>query len=339
MKISLVENESLFADLRDEWGDLLNDSAANRIFMTREWQSIWWDAYQPGDIWTLTVRADDGDLLGLAPWFIDRQGGERVVRAIGCADVTDYLEVIARHGFEEAVIEALVEHLGTHQDAFDRVELCNVPQDSPMLDLMPRLAEAAGMTVRTEVEDVCPLIRLPAQWQDYVAGLDKKNRHELRRKIRRAAGAAEVAWYVVNGEHYIIVELDKCLALMAASSEEKAIFLQDEPNQKFFKSMVPAMAERGWLQLAFLTVNGEPAASYLNFDYGNRVLVYNSGHNAGEHGHLSPGIVLLARLIEYAIEEGRDVFDFLRGDEPYKYDMGGKDTCVYTIQMMPASGA
>ena len=96
---------------------------------------------------------------------------------------------------------------------------------------------------------------------------------------------------------------------------------------------MPALAERGWLQLALLTVNGQPAAAYLNFDYHNRIMVYNSGLDPEAHGHLSPGIVLLARLIEYAIGCQREWFDFLRGDEPYKYDMGGQDTQVYRMEI------
>ncbi|MCD4684469.1 MAG: GNAT family N-acetyltransferase, partial [Anaerolineae bacterium] len=84
---------------------------------------------------------------------------------------------------------------------------------------------------------------------------------------------------------------------------------------------------------AFMTAGGEPAAAYLNFVYNNGVLVYNSGLNPGAHGHLSPGIVLLARLIELAINEGRSVFDFLRGDEQYKYDMGGQNTQIVQLCM------
>ena len=69
------------------------------------------------------------------------------------------------------------------------------------------------------------------------------------------------------------------------------------------------------------------------------MLVYNSGHDAGEHGNLSPGIVLLGRLIEYAIEKGYREFDFLRGNEAYKYDMGGKDTEVCQLRITYEVGA
>ena len=87
----------------------------------------------------------------------------------------------------------------------------------------------------------------------------------------------------------------------------------------------------GWLQMNFLTVGEERVAAYINFVYDNRVLVYNSGLNHEEYGQLSPGIVLLAYNIQHAIEAGYSKYDFLRGDEIYKYRMGGQDTAVMNI--------
>jgi len=84
--------------------------------------------------------------------------------------------------------------------------------------------------------------------------------------------------------------------------------------------------------LTFLTVNGKPAATYLNFDYDNRILVYNSGLVPQTYAHLSPGIVLLAFNIQRAIDLGRREFDFLRGNEEYKYRMGGIDRPVMMLE-------
>ena len=61
-------------------------------------------------------------------------------------------------------------------------------------------------------------------------------------------------------------------------------------------------------------------------------MVYNSGHAHHDFGDLSPGIVLLAYNIRHAIEQGYAYYDFLRGDEPYKYRMGGRDTAVMNIR-------
>ncbi len=337
VNITLYENDSLFEDSCNEWGELLADSDANQIFLTCEWQAAWWKAYHPGQIWALVLRGEDGQWLGVAPWFREMEDdGTRVIRTIGCVDVTDYLDIIARRGYEDAVFESLAGWLAGHTGEFDVIRLCNIPEASLALERLPGLAQSRGLPANVRLQEVCPIVRLPDAFEEYLASLDKKNRHELRRKLRRAAG--QVDWYIVGPEHDLDAEMARFLELMAASSPDKAVFLQDSQNRDFFTIMVPEMAKKGWLQLAFLTVRGQAVAAYLNFDYANRILVYNSGLNPDDHGHLSPGIILLARLIEHAIAQHRSEFDFLRGDESYKYAMGGQDTKVFQIEISSKPG-
>jgi CelD/BcsL family acetyltransferase involved in cellulose biosynthesis len=94
---------------------------------------------------------------------------------------------------------------------------------------------------------------------------------------------------------------------------------------------VPITFQKHWLQLSFLLINEEPAATYLNFVYGDTVMVYNSGLLADKFGQLSAGIILLANNIRTAIEKGYKVFDFLRGNEIYKFRMGGQETRVFML--------
>lgn len=337
MEVTLYTSRALFDELESEWNALLTDSKADCIFLTYQWQSCWWDAYKPGDIWALAVR-DEGELVGLAPWFVRPEGGgRRVVRAIGCVDVTDYLEVIARNGREREVFEALARFIATRGEDYDDIRLCNVPEASLTMQMLPDVFRENGFYVEVTFQEVCPIIKLPDTFEEFIAGLSKKDRHELRRKLRRAA-AGTVDWYIVGDQCDLNAALEKFLELMASSADEKALFLREPENLTFFRSVVPRIAEAGWLQLSFLTVNGDEAAAYLNFDYGNRIMVYNSGNARGAHAALSPGIILMARIIEHAIQQGREEVDFLRGDEAYKYDLGGKDTRVFQVAINPAAG-
>jgi CelD/BcsL family acetyltransferase involved in cellulose biosynthesis len=331
LNIIFYETESFFSDLSGEWQELLENSYTNVIFLTYEWLVTWWETYHPGQIWALALRDDSGRCMGIVPWFRAEKDGQRIICPIGCVDVTDYLDVIVRRGAEQEVLQALAAWVGERRELFDVLYLRNVPQDSPTLNLLPELFHAQNLVTEMQLDEVCPVIPLPDTFEDYVASLDKKNRHELRRKIRRATGVAE--WYIVGKEHDLNAEVEKFLKLMVASSPDKAAFLSDPQNSTFFRRITPALAKQGWLQLAFITVQGEPAAGYLNFDYQDRIMVYNSGLDPAVHGQISPGIVLLARLIEHAIESGCKLFDLLRGDESYKYDMGGQNTEIYQIEV------
>jgi CelD/BcsL family acetyltransferase involved in cellulose biosynthesis len=112
---------------------------------------------------------------------------------------------------------------------------------------------------------------------------------------------------------------------------EKKSFLT-EVMRTHMRDSIHAAFQAGWLQLSFLEFGGEKAAAYLNFDYANKIWVYNSGINY-KFAELSPGWVLLAYLIQWGIDHGRECFDFMRGDEVYKYRFGGIDRHVYRLQI------
>jgi len=328
-----IYGESAFDALTTEWDALLHNSRADTIFMTHMWQTTWWRYLGEGDLTILAVRDDEGTLVGLTPLFRLPHEGPGVLSIVGCVDVSDYLDWIAYRGREEAVLAALI-------DALDRelagnwreLRLCNIPAGSPTLEWVPGLAEARGWQVRRSIDDVAPLFSIPSTWEAYEEMLSGKARRELRRKLRKAGPYSGVDWYIVGSQHDLDAEIDAFIDLLIKSHPEKADFM-DERNRAFFHAVGRATCAAGQLQLAFLTLEGRRVAAYLNFLYADRVMVYNSGLDPGAY-HLSPGIVLMAHLIRWAIEQRRfTVFDFLRGDESYKYDLGGVDTHVHRLNI------
>jgi CelD/BcsL family acetyltransferase involved in cellulose biosynthesis len=332
LKLEVFDKPDVFAVLQAEWNDLVQRSTANRIFSTWEWQSTWWEAYQPGQLWVITCRDANNHLIGLAPWFVTGEAPQRIVATIGCKEVTDYLDLIVDIQHVEPVLEQFASFLVEQRARYDRMELCNIPEDGISRTNWPGILEDCGFAVSIEPEDVCPVVSLPQDWTGYLELLDKKQRHELRRKLRRATGNnASIDWYIVSSEHNLDEEMQYFFAMMAASDPDKAVFLADPLNKAFFTAITQVMLAAGWLQLSFLTINGERAATYLNFDYNEQILVYNSGLLQDDYGHFSPGILLLAYNIQHAIETHHTTFDFLQGDEEYKYRMGGQDVGVFNL--------
>ncbi|MBN2469682.1 MAG: GNAT family N-acetyltransferase [Anaerolineae bacterium] len=334
MNLEIHQQPAVFEALQPNWNALLAHSDQNLIFLTHEWQQAWWEAYHPGQLFVITGRDDSGALVGIAPWFIETRDDHNIIRTIGCVDVTDYLDIIVDKEHITPFLEALASTLADHSMDFGLLNLCNIPDGSPLLTQWPEMLQAQGFSVTIEQQEVCPVIPLPESWDEYLSQLNKKQRHELRRKIRRAG--QQVDWYIVGPEHDLNEELEAFMQLMAASNPEKAEFLQDEQHVAFFRNIVPRLQAAGWLQLCFLTVGEERAAAYLNLDWDNRIMVYNSGQDIEQYGSLSAGIVLLAYTIRHAIENGRTEFDMLRGNEGYKYQMGGQDTPVFSLMAAQA---
>ncbi len=340
METTLHRTPEAFEQLRSEWNTLLHNSTADTPFLTHEWQKTWSDCLCSceGELHLVTVR-DGGALLGIAPLFVlaepDQDGQpKRLLRLIGSVDASDYLDLIAVHGREREVFSAMLDAL-EKLETWDAIDLWNVPEASLTRSLLPELIAARGWTMLDEKQVVCPIIQLPAQFEDYVQSLDKKERHELRRKIRRAEATDGVAWYAITGQdqtHDLDEAAEAFIALMMKSRSDKSDFMTND-MRRFFHQMIHATHDGGFLHLAFLEVNGVKAATYLSFDYNRKRLVFNSGLETEGFQSLSAGIVLAARIIDEAIQLGYSEFDFLRGDEKYKYQLGAKDTWIYHVRV------
>jgi CelD/BcsL family acetyltransferase involved in cellulose biosynthesis len=340
METTFHRTPEAFEQLRPEWNALLHNSAADTPFLTYEWQKTWSDCLCSceGELHLLTVR-DGGALLGIAPLFVlsepdkDNQP-RRLLRLIGSVDASDYLDLVAARGREREVFCAMLDAL-ERSETWDAIDLWNVPEASPTRALLPELIAPRGWTLLDEKQVVCPIIRLPVQFEDYVQSLDKKERHELRRKLRRAEATEGVSWYAITGEdhtHDLDEAAEAFIALMMKSRLDKSDFMTDD-MRRFFHQMIRATHDGGFLHLAFMEVNGVKAATYLSFDYNRKRLVFNSGLETEGFQALSAGIVLVARIIEEAIQRGYTEFDFLRGAEKYKYQLGAKDTWIYHVRV------
>jgi CelD/BcsL family acetyltransferase involved in cellulose biosynthesis len=340
METIIHTDPNIFEQLHSEWNAVLRNSAADTPFLTYEWQKTWNDCLCSceGEVHLVTVR-DGGALLGIAPLFVVLEVGKdgksrRLLRLIGSVDASDYLDLIAVRGREREVFTAMLDAL-ERSDTWDAIDLWNVPEASLTRSLLPELIAARGWTLLDERQVVCPIIQLPTTFDDYVQSLDKKERHELRRKIRRAEATEDVSWYAITGQdrtHDLDEAAESFIALMMKSRSDKSDFMTDD-MRRFFHQMIRATHDGGFLHLAFLEVDGVKAATYLSFDYNQKRLVFNSGLETEGFQSLSVGIVLAARIIDEAIQLGYSEFDFLRGDEKYKYQLGAKDTWIYHVRV------
>jgi CelD/BcsL family acetyltransferase involved in cellulose biosynthesis len=332
VKVEYLTSPSAFDAFAEEWDGLLTVDNPAHLFLSRDWQRVWWKHMQSGTLAVVTVRDEANALAGVMPLFIQpAHDAGRVVHIVGCEDVTDYLDFPLQPGCEEAALDAWLGFmLSDSFPGWDIIDLCNIQETSPVYAMLPRLARAWGLNVETRQQDVCPVVTLPGDYEDYLMLLDGKQRHELRRKRKRAE-AQGAGFYVVGPERDLDEEIDAFLELMALSAAEKADFLQEPGHRAFFHETGKLLYDRGVLNLVFLTVGGQRAAAMWQFSYGKRMMLYNSGLDAETFSYLSPGIVLLTYSIGDAIRRGFRYYDFLRGDETYKYRMGAETTTVHNI--------
>jgi CelD/BcsL family acetyltransferase involved in cellulose biosynthesis len=325
VKIELLEG--LDAVGPSAWQALHARTALRSPFLSWTWQSEWARAFAAGTRLELRRVTDDaGHLRGLLPLYEVEPG---VLGLIGGADVSDYLDVLAEAGREDEVWAAL---LASRAGIGTRWDLHAVPAASPTVTRLPALAAEHGVEVAVTLEERCPVLALGASWEAYLAALSGKQRHELGRKMRRLEREVPQAQPLgLAGRAEVEARFDAFLALHRRSRVGKARFM-DERMEAFFRRVGLALAEQGGLRLWLLDEPGGPIAAFLCLEWDGTVGLYNSGFDP-ERAALSPGVVLLAHIIRDAIARGMRRFDFLRGEERYKYDFGPTPEDVFRVTL------
>ncbi len=337
MEMSCLTSDAEFDALEREWNPLVERSAANMPFVRYEYLRNWWRTRGGGE-WgdaqlRLVIAREAGSLVGLAPFFRAQHDGHQAWLLLGSIEISDYLDIVVSVGREEKFAEGLLDLAAAQPgQELQVVDLYNLRAGARTLAVLPDIAGGHGWRPETYELHPCPSIALPATWESFLEHLDKKQRHEVRRKLRRGQGdEGAIEWFIAGPEADIHKEIESLLDLMR-EDERKARFLSESMTEHFRLTLAAAHAA-GWLQLAFLTVDGQRAAAYANFDYLNRIWVYNTGI-APRFAARSPGWILLARLIEWSIDHGREAFDFMRGKEAYKFQWGGVSQPIHRLKLV-----
>ena len=312
------------------WNALVEQSIADTPFSRYEYLSEWWKTLGGGEWKTaklVLVSASENDqLMGIAPLFIAEYDGQQALLLLGSIEISDYLDLIVREADLSRFLAGLIDFLASSLAGnWSAIDWYNLPDDSPTLAALKVDSEKRGWNYHEEIYRPTPRIALNGNFEEYLSHIDKKQRHEIKRKMRRAAESERVRFTVVAKDVDIEPELETFFHLMI-QDPGKAQFLHEVMRDQMSKSIRVAH-DQGYLWLAFLEVDGVKAAASLNFDYKNKFWGYNSGVSR-EHMELSPGWVLMAHVIQWCCENGRYEFDFMRGDEDYKYRFGGVNRFV-----------
>lgn len=325
-----------YADLRERWSRLARSQRVSGApFTAPEFGEVWWRVFGPthcGELELLGLEDGAGELAGMIPLLRcseDRPDGSAFGFA-GDHEISDYLGLSAAHGREPEVVNALFDHLDG-RDA-QSADLRGLAPGSPWPELIASQGSERGWRVELSDEAVCPVVDVSGGWDAYLGRLRSRDRREVRRKLRglrQLRGAVSFAAFDAPGE--IMAQLPVLISMMAESRGDKAAFLTEQ-MQTFFGSLTESLAAAGWARLYLMSISGEPAAMVLCFVVGDELLLYNSGYDP-RFRDLSAGLASKVLCIRDAVERGLTRVNFLRGDEPYKFELGGEPAIVRRAQL------
>jgi CelD/BcsL family acetyltransferase involved in cellulose biosynthesis len=368
-----VERRSLAEIDRATWDAVAARNPWATVFSGWAFQRAWWDAYGANaHEETLVVAAPDAPAgalpLAIVPLMhrheVEPEDAVTQTRMRHGADIeltpvpptatailmgasyhADYATILTAPAELPAVAEALAAYLGTTSDRrpWDVVDLrrlrCGDPTAESLAAAFGAREIAEGWTLNVEREDVCPVVTFPTgiDIEGFLGTLPKKTRHEIRRKVRRAEAVGEVGF---DDSADPLADLETFITMHQKKWGANGLF-PDTPggaqSRVLFRRLFELHGPDGPLHLAFLSVGGRRIAAGIHFETSDGYLYYNAGVDP-EALDISPGVLMIHAYVKRALATGVRRLDFLRGDEPYKYDWGAVDEPVQRVLVRQRNG-
>ncbi len=310
-----IDSTRALRQFEPEWRRLWAALPHTSPFQSPDWLLPWWDYYGEGQLVSFVFRRD-GEPVGFAPLYIyyDQAGYSRKLFLLGTGN-TDYLDVLVHPDFQAACVSTLAHELWKTSDSWDRCEFLQLRATSALLINKDEF----GLRSTIEQDTTCPV-------------LSRSCSEASRAMLKRAA----YYWRRLQRDHSFSIEqptggsLDNFIAALErlhqdrwrAKSIQGAFAL--ERDRAFHHRVIRRFCDAGMLRMYALVADGKICAIFYGFAHGKRTYFYLSGFDPA-YAHYSVGTILQGHAIENAFREGSEHFEFLRGEESYKYKWGARD--------------
>ncbi len=311
----LVDNREGLNKLRNKWDALFELCPGAGIFQSWEWVASCAEFFSRDNSISLLCVQEEGRVIGIAPLEITRVPGLPVRRLqfIGTG-VSDSLDFLVLPGFEEEFFGAVRTWLEENFRLWDVMDL----QDLPPSSQTPRAFACRRWRSVCRDQNVNYYMELPATWDEFLQGLSKKRRHEIRRLERVMREDHDVLCTVLPREE-LTQGIDTLFSLHTGRWQQRGetgIFY-GENRRKFYTQVAGLLWDKGWLRMQGIKLDGRLKAVGWCFACKGRAGYYITGWDTSL-ACLSIGSNLLSFSVRDSIEQGLAEYDFLRGNEDYK---------------------
>lgn len=340
--------------------------ATGNAFLTPEWFAAWRRHYDPKDRARVVVvrdrDPDDGDdpdptpagaIVGVLPveiagrtirfaganvgerYFpaarVDLRGEVAAAAATVLADAVPGAHLVLHHVPQASAESGSGSELGSESGSGSEL---GSPSDEASWVEDLRTAWPRRLTRIALRSDVLPWVSLPATWDEFLAARSRNFRNQIGRKERNLVKQHGARFRTADGSVPIATEMKQFFDLHVAQWEGRkpGTTLQSPDAQQFHVDFAAAALEQGWLRLVFLEADGRDVAALYGFTMGGRACYFNAGWDPA-WSSTSVGLVLLAHAVRTACAEGASVYDFLLGDEEYKYRFATAEETVDTVAL------
>ena len=346
MHIDVIDDPSTFTALRGNWDRVYQADPEAQFFLTWQWLSDWLAVYQT--VWFVLAakpNKTDAEYIAFLPMRLrvdfDKEVGFCNELVLAGAAFSDYTGFLAKPEFEAEVVPAFAEYLKRH------LNWAQLSMDNLMISARRRRLFLRGFDkrrfVRNDIEykflndpanhSICPYVALPDSWEEYLKRLSTNNRQKIRRLLRKLEASKNCRITFSDTE-----TSEKNLSTLLHFWKIKWGPSKGEKTEGIARNnlrMLTRCAENGALLLPVFWHGDRPIAVLATLiDPCKKSLLFFITGRDETYDDMPAGYLLHAYSIRYAIAHGFETYDFLRGDEPYKYLFGARERRLNAVSVV-----
>jgi CelD/BcsL family acetyltransferase involved in cellulose biosynthesis len=325
-----------YPGLLPAWRRLWAEQPDAPAFLHPTWTQVWWHHFGRGRRLRLLLVEEQGRLAAVAPLFAERPlpvPGR--LRTVGAGITNDYADWLlpADPASRAACADALFAHLTRRWDWLT-LELQGLRPDARLLPLTAR-AGLHGLLVRPRPGPVCPAVTVDGSWSEYLGTRSASLRWKVRNRQRRLARLGDVCYEHADAStaRTAVDELIQLHTLRWAGRPDVSLVSRSARGRAFYRDVLLRLVADGIADVVSLRLNGRAIAAQVGFVVGGTYAYYQIAFDP-TMARFDPGTLLVAYLLERAWCRGLRTFDFMTGDEPYKYRWADHDPAVTHVTLV-----
>jgi CelD/BcsL family acetyltransferase involved in cellulose biosynthesis len=334
MYVVKVATHDEYIRCREKWDSLAEEMKYPTIFCTWEWVHAWWNHFGKAcELVVLFIYRED-ELNGILPLYLEspRSFAPSANRRLGFCGNTrvypDHLDIICAEDEAMACLDAAFNYLFVNFRRWDALCLPYLAKDSNLLSWLEKNRHRVAWHVKEQC--VAPYIGLDGTIEDYLSSLNSRKRYNILSRRRKLVERHGMKYYACEHKN-----LEECLEILFRLHNERAgkkgidTSFGNADILNFHRDLLHAVIDKGWAWIRLLQAADKAIAASYSFVFGSKIHFYQMGHDPDWHS-LGPGTTIIYETLQEAFACNYQEFNFLEGDEQYKFEWTKKQRVMYT---------
>jgi len=307
--------------MANDWNQLTENGGEGGVHSTFTWLYTWWETYlkhpepfeHTYELFVLIMESKNA--MGIAPLMREKNTYNNTVCFLG-EGVSDYADFLVEGERESFFAELIIYLRKRFSNCYIRLQ--QFPQESPNYAALCSVLKQFNIEYQDREIEICPYISINGKWERYYSGVSKEHRYDIRRQEKLLSRDGKLQYIRVKMvpqellQKFVLVNQERQHSLDRPS-------LFDNPFKRDFVSTVTEkFNNEGIMEAAYLALDSKIIAYAYGFGYRNNYYYWNVSF-LSEFRKRSPGKILVKKLLEDLYKDKYNEFDFVRGDEQYKF--------------------